>query len=169
MIRARQVTKRWLIGSNPRRTLLRMAVLSGLTVLVFRFGLLPLKLEGESMAPTYTSGGVNLANRLSYVFSEPERGDVVAVRLRDSGRRVFLLKRIVGLPGERIAFQGGRLLVNGQPQIEPYLSYSSDWNSAEVLCEADEYFVVGDNRSMPIEQHTLGRARLSRIVGKVLF
>ncbi len=161
--------RRILLGRRPRRTLVRAAILAGVCVLIFRFVLVPLRLDGRSMEPTFSHGGFALANRLAYLSSTPQRGDVVAVRLRDSGRSIFYLKRVVGLPGESIGFQKGRLTVDGVPQPEPYLVYESEWNRDPVLCGANEYFVVGDNRSMPIENHIFGRTYQSRIVGKVIF
>lgn len=161
--------KRLILGGNLRRTLIRAGILAVLTILVFRFVLAPLRLDGTSMEPTYSHGQIAVANRLAYVNSGPERGDVVAVRMRNSGRSIFLLKRVVGLPGESVGFQDGKVSIDGVPLEENYLTYESDWHRAPVLCEANEYFVVGDNRSMQIEQHTFGRTTLSRIVGKVIF
>ena len=161
--------KRLIIGANLRRTLLRAGLLLVLTVLLFRFVFAPLRLDGTSMEPTFNHGQIALANRLAYIHHGPERGDVVAVRMRNSGRSIFLLKRVVGLPGERIGFQEGKVTVDGVRLEEDYLSYDSDWNRPPVLCETREYFVVGDNRSMPIRQHSFGRTTMSRIVGKVIF
>jgi signal peptidase I len=121
------------------------------------------------MEPTFHHGDLALANRLAYVGGEPARGDVVAVRLRESGRGIFYLKRVVGLPGERIGFSHGQLMVNGSLVEEPYLVYPTDWEMPPVLCASDEYFLVGDNRSMPIEDHSFGRIRRSLILGKVIF
>lgn len=163
------LVRRLLVGASLRRTLIRCAVLIGFCVVLFRFVLAPLRLDGISMEPTYLHGQVSIANRLAYLNRSPERGDVVAVRMRESGRSLFLLKRVVGLPGERIGFENGKVTVDGVPLSEGYLTYDSNWNRDPVLCEANEYFVVGDNRSMSIESHTFGRTTRSRIVGKVLF
>jgi signal peptidase I len=78
------------------------------------------------------------------------------------------LKRIVGLPGESIAFVDGRLLVNGRILDEPYEKSSCDWNAEAVTLGTNEYFVVGDNRTMPKEEHTFGKAERNRIVGRAL-
>ena len=91
------------------------------------------------------------------------------MRLRDSARSVFLLKRVVGLPGETIGFENGQLIVDGIAQEEPYLVFESNWDREAVSCAENEFFIVGDNRSMPITQHLFGRTQQSRIVGKVLF
>ncbi|HKK17986.1 MAG TPA: signal peptidase I [Opitutales bacterium] len=163
------IFKRLFLGGNLRRTLIRAGLLVVLTVLVFRFVLAPLRLDGSSMEPTFKHGQIAVANRLAYLNEAPKRGDVVAVRMRNTGRSIFLLKRVVGLPGEMIGFEAGKVTVDGERLEEDYLTFDSDWDRDPVRCEANEYFVVGDNRSMPIEQHSFGRTSLKRIVGKVIF
>jgi signal peptidase I len=149
-------------------TLTRAAVLAVTCLVVFKFVLIPVRLSGGSMAPTY-GNGINLVNRLAYRSKGPARGDVVAVRFRPTGRSVLYMKRVVGLPGERIGFRDGRVTVNDELIEESYLRFPSDWNVAPVLCGPDEYFVVGDNRSMPPEDHEHGRARRALIAGRMLW
>ena len=76
---------RWLqivvIGRNPKVTLVRVAVLIVTCFVVFRFILLPARIEGISMLPTYKDRSVNFVNRLAYRWHEPRRGDVVGIRL----------------------------------------------------------------------------------------
>lgn len=157
-----------LIGRNPRMTLVRAVGVAVLAWVVFKFMLLPIRVEGPSMAPTYRSGSINFINRLAYWRSQPHRGDVVGVRY--SGHSIMLLKRVVGLPGETVEFVDGQLLINGQPLSEPYLKYESHWTARPQHYQLgpDEYYVVGDNRSMPYELHEKGAARRERIVGRVL-
>lgn len=119
------------------------------------------------MDPTYRSGSFNLVNRLSYAFAEPSRGDVVAIRL--AGPSVVLVKRIVGLPGERVRIDEGVLHVNGMPLDEPYVRERRPWNVPEVALGPQEYFVVGDNRGMPAKSHSFGAVDRARIRGRVLF
>ena len=119
------------------------------------------------MEPTYRNGSVNFVNTLRYRFHEPRRGDIVAIIL--AGRRVMLLKRIVGLPGERLAFRDGALIINGHPVPEPYLKSGYDWNMPELEVGPDEFFVVGDNRQMPLEVHLHGRVKRYKVVGGPLF
>jgi len=116
--------------------------------------------------PTYQDGRVNFVNRLAYLFHEPRRGDVVSIRL--AGLHVMYMKRIVGLPGETVAFDDGHVLIDGRILDEPYVRRPCHWERKAVTLGPDQYFVVGDNRSMPIEDHTMGETRRERIVGKVL-
>ena len=159
--------QRALIGRHPRRTLVRIILLAVTSLILFRYVLLPVRVSGGSMLPTYQENGVNFVNRLAYLFHEPRRGDVVAVRLLAGAHRLYL-KRIVGLPGETVAFHHGRLLINGQPLAEPYVKFPCDWNQNPVPVGPDQYYLVGDNRDNPREGHEQGRAARALIIGKVL-
>ncbi len=119
------------------------------------------------MEPTYHNGGVNFCWRLRYLFSEPKRHDVVAVRL--AGSKVMLLKRVVAREGERVEFRDGKLFVDGRQIEEPYVRYPCTWNLSPRQVEKDSIYVVGDNRSMPIESHHFGQAPKSRVIGGPLW
>ena len=84
-----------------------MLVLAGISFVTFKWVLIPIRTQGVSMLPTYSSGTFNLVNRLSYVglHAEPKRGDIVAIRL--AGPNVVYVKRIVGMPGERVSIVEG--------------------------------------------------------------
>jgi signal peptidase I len=154
-----------LIGRNPNRTLVRIVVLVITSVVVFRYALLPIRVEGESMLPAYRNGGVHFVNRLAYLFHEPQRGDVIAIRY--AGIHMMLMKRIVALPGENVAFHEGHVFINGRELAEPYAT-RSNWELEPGIMRPDEYYVVGDNRSMPEGDHTKGGALRYRIIGKVI-
>jgi signal peptidase I len=161
-------------GRSLKVTLLRAVVWAAICVVVFKILLVHVRVDGISMLPTCPDQSVYWVNRLAYVRHAPQRGDVVAIRFikMDStiGRLeppgVMLLKRIIGLPGETVAFVDGRVLINGEILDEPYEKSGYNWNCAPVTLGPDEYYVVGDNRSMPPEYHTHGKCERSRIVGK---
>ncbi len=171
---------RWLrivlIGRNPKVTLVRAAVLAVVCVLGYKASLLHIRVEGISMLPAYQDGSAHYVNRLAYVWHKPQHGDVVAIWFSrveaNTATRLFktphvmLLKRIIGLPGETVAFVNGQVLIDGQALEEPYEKLPCDWNRPPEKLGPDEYFVVGDNRSMPQELHTLGKVERNRIVGK---
>ena len=159
--------QRVLIGRNPKFTLVRIGVLVAVSVVVFKLVLVPIHVEGGSMLPTYRDRSVNFVNRLAYTFHEPQRGDVVAIGLL-AGSHVMYMKRIVGLPGETVAFHKGRLYINGQPMDEPYVKLPGDWERPPEQVGPDQYYVVGDNREMAWEGHTQGRAKRENIVGKIV-
>ena len=158
---------RVLIGRNPKRTLVRIVVLVAVCFVGFKFVLVPIRVNGGSMLPTYKEHGVNMVYRLAYLFHEPRRGDVVAIGLT-AGAHVMYMKRIVGLPGETVAFSKGRLFINGKALEEPYVKLPCSWEHEPEQVGPDQYYVVGDNRDMPWADHMHGKAPRARIVGKVL-
>ena len=158
---------RLFLGSHPRRTLARVAILVVISYALFNWVLIPVRTDGISMEPTYASGRLNLVNRLSYRARTPARGDIVAIRL--AGLHVLYIKRIIALPGERIAIVDGQVEVDGAPLFEPYVQHRRPWQLPEVQLGPAEYFVVGDNRGMNAVDHTFGRIDGFRIVGKVVF
>jgi signal peptidase I len=156
-----------LIGRKPLVTLIRIAVLILTTVFIFKFVLLPpVRITGPSMSPTLREGSIHLVSRLAYLRHGPRRGDIVSIRL--AGNSIMYMKRVVGEPGETVAFSDGRLLVNGQAMDEPYVRSPCRWNMPPQTLGPREYFVVGDNRVMAIDDHYFGIATRERIVGKLL-
>ncbi len=158
--------QRLVYGKNPQWTLVRVIIWIVLLVIGSQFIVRPVKVQGISMLPTYRDGRVNFVFKLAYKFREPARGDVVAIRF--AGEHIMLLKRIIGLPGETVGFFRGKVIVDGEFLDEPYLKTPSDWTRKPVTLGPDEFFVVGDNRSMPKEDHVFGVAKRERIVGKAL-
>jgi signal peptidase I len=154
---------RMIAGANPRRTFIRAGLLVVTAYVVFGHVLMPVRGVGVSMEPTIEQGDLLFINQLTYRFRSPQRGDIVAVRV--AGRSVVYVKRLLGLPGDRVGFIGGVLWRNGEPVDEPYARTRDDWQLDEVTLGADDYFVVGDNRSMPMVQHDFGTATRDRLIG----
>jgi len=161
------LTRRIVFGRHPRRTLVRVVVLAGISFITFGWVLIPVRAEGISMLPTFESGSLHLVSRVAYSYARPSRGDVIAIRL--AGPHVLYVKRIIALPGERVAFINGQVYVNGAVLNEPYVRNRRMWDVPEVTLTQREYFVVGDNRGMRAADHDFGRVDVSRIVGKLLF
>ncbi len=173
---SRSWVRRAIFGRNLKWTLLRLVVWAVLCVVVFKLLFVHIRVDGISMLPTCPDQSVCWVNRLAYAWHPPQRGDVVAIRFIQTDKAIsrleppgiMLLKRIIGLPGETVAFVNGRVLINGTILDEPYESedYPCYWNSAPVTLGSNQYYVVGDNRSMPPENHTHGACERNQIVGK---
>lgn len=161
------IWQRLVFGRNPRRTLIRAAVLAGVCFVVFKFLLLPIRIHGISMEPAYRDGGINLVNRLSYLWRKPKRGDVVAVKT--SGLHIMYLKRVIALPGESVAIEKGVVVIDGKPLAEPYVKRREPWELAPVKLEPDHYLVIGDNRGMDQRLHWFDAIPLNKIAGKVFW
>src|SRR5436190_444308 len=97
-------------GVNPHRTLLRVLVWGIGCVTCFHHMLLPIRIVGSSMYPTYNDGALNMINKMTYHASTPQKGDVIALRWEGE----LLLKRIVATPGDLVTIHNGRMRVNGE-------------------------------------------------------
>ncbi len=146
---------------------MRIAIVAAVSFLVFHYLTPPFCIDGESMAPTYRSGGLTLGWQPAYTFAEPRRGDIVIIRM--AGDRVTLLKRIVALPGEEIEFRNGKVFIDGRKLEEPYVKKKGDWNLESRTVEEGHYYVIGDNRSGRMEEHVFGQVERSRIIATPLW
>jgi signal peptidase I len=79
------------------------------------------------------------------------------------------VKRIIGLPGERIAITRGQVEVDGTPLEESYVVHRRPWDLPEIALGPREYFVVGDNRGMNAVDHEFGGVDRDRIAGRIVF
>lgn len=146
---------------------MRVLVLAATSFVIFKWVLVPIRTEGSSMLPTYAPDRFNLVNRLAYRGAQPARGDVIAIQM--AGPHVLYVKRVIGIPGERVSINDGFVSINGVALPEPYVKFRRPWRVDEVTLGPNEYFVMGDNRGMSIGDHDFGRVEVSRILGKVVF
>ncbi|MDE7330895.1 MAG: signal peptidase I [Lachnospiraceae bacterium] len=142
-------------------------------VIVFAVGL-KISMIGVSMEPTLYNGQEVLINRFVYKMMSPKRGDVVAFLPNGNPNSHHYLKRVVGLPGERIQIIGGYLYINGEP-LEEGETYDKIVDAGiaenEILLENDEYFVMGDNRNVSEDSRSgnIGPVSKSMITGRAWF
>ena len=119
------------------------------------------------MAPTLRQGDYVLVRTHDALARRPQRGDIVVVAM-PTGRQV---KRIVGLPGERVAFTEGLLLVDGHRLTEPYLRGLPPYlglQDAEFALARNEYFVMGDNRPHSTDSRHCGPVTRASIAGRTI-
>ncbi|MBE6402658.1 MAG: signal peptidase I [Lentisphaerae bacterium] len=161
-----QIIKNFFLPKLNKFFFIRLGITIVLAVVIFKFLLVPCVISGSSMEPTVHSSGFTFCWRGGFWFRQPRRGDIVIIKYDNN---IYFLKRVVGLPGETVSFRDGKLYINGNPLDEPYVKYSSDWNMTPVKVGENEFYVVGDNRSMHIAQHQKGAVRAKRILGTMAF
>jgi signal peptidase I len=157
--------------------LLQAVVFTALLVLGVRSLMLNFRVEGISMQPTFESGQVLLVNRaayfhvdwqplarllptraqgtISYLFGGPQRGDVVIFHSPVQPGTDYI-KRIIGLPGDRVAVSDGSVYVNDTALKEPYIQIPADYRfpaTGSTSVPTDSYFVLGDNRPESLDSH----------------
>lgn len=159
-------------GAERRRaTPVELALMLLISVLVM-FGLVrPFVVEvfhipSESMSPTLEAGDRVLAAKFAYRLGEPNRGDL-AVFESESG---VAIKRVVGLPGDRVEIRDGVLFINGERRREPYVDYGlTDSNFyGPIKVPEGHVFVLGDNRSNSRDSRAFGPVPLEDLEGRAL-
>jgi signal peptidase I len=139
--------------------LLVMLLFVGVRVVVQNF-----RVEGPSMQPTLTTGEFLWVNKAAYlrwngqyVLGGPRRGDIAVLRSPDTSDDVDLIKRIIGMPGDRLRIAHGEVFINDQLLDESYIrfqgSYTYPASGHDVTVPADQYFVLGDNRPNSRDSH----------------
>src|SRR5438105_15505780 len=117
------------------RELLQTLLLMCVVFLCVRVALQNFRVEGPSMRPTLASGEFLWVNKAAYfvlngqyVLGGPQRGDIAVLRSRDDSDNVELLKRIIGMPGDRLRVQHGQVFINGEALDEPYVRLHATYN-----------------------------------------
>ncbi|WP_017297002.1 signal peptidase I [Nodosilinea nodulosa] len=146
----------------------------GLSVLL-AFGLRTFVAEAryipsESMLPTLEINDRLIIDKVSYDFTDPQRGDIVVFHPPESlGQKEAFIKRLMGLPGDVIEVKNGQLFVNGEPQKEPYIAAKPDYQYGPVTVPPDSYLVLGDNRNKSFDSHYWGFVPKDHLIGRAVF
>lgn len=131
----------------------------------------PFIVNGESMTPTFENNDYLIIDRLSYRFDEPKRGDVIVFKYPLDESRYFI-KRIVGLPGEKVLVENSKVTIfneeypNGFKLEEPYVAFTRS-DVIEMEVQNGEYFVMGDNRFASSDSRIWGTLPKYEIIGRV--
>lgn len=122
-----------------------------------------------SMYPTLKDSEVVFLSKISYWFNEPASGDIIVFSRKTAEKNY--VKRIIGVPGDKIEIKSGMVYRNGVLLDEPYLNGMTTWGTVSVEVPENKYFVLGDNRKDSIDSRSssIGYVDRSEIMGKVVF
>ena len=134
----------------------------------------PYIVSGNSMYPTFKNGEYLVVDQLTYRFAEPQHGDVIVFRFPNNPSQ-FFIKRIIGIPGETVRIENGKLFIaRGEdearveiPVAEPYAGPGS-FDSKTLALGDNEYFVMGDNRGASLDSRSWGPLSRDLIRGRAL-
>lgn len=150
------------------RTVVRVTVqLIALALIGIAFFMRIPQVSGPSMEPRVRSGEIVVINTLAYRFGPIRRGDVIALHHETPTPETYL-KRVVALPGERIAIDAGVVEINGAPLEEPYVSFRDKRSIAARTVPANAVFVLGDNRAESEDSRDWGPIDEHDVIGKSL-
>ena len=130
----------------------------------------PVRVEGTSMLPMLEDQDRLFINKLAFRVGEIHRGDVV-VFLYPHDETKSYIKRVIAVPGDRIRIDHGQVEVNGRPLVEPYVParFSDERSEPEMTIPPEEYFVMGDHRSISSDSRDFGPVERKLIYGKAAF
>lgn len=154
---------------NTRGLLLELAEVAALALglyLVIWFSLQTVHVIGLSMYPTVDDQDYLIALKLPYRFHAPQRGDIVIMRDPYDPTRDFI-KRVIGVPGDRIVLRDGKVFINEHQVSEPYIvqPWSDSWppSGQEQKLGPDQFFVMGDNRNHSSDSRMFGSINRNQI------
>jgi len=164
------------IVPNPSRAMvlsvwLRDLIISlAISCFIIIFLYQPVKVEGTSMMPSLEDQERIFVNKFVYRIESIQRGDIIVFRYPRDPSKSFI-KRVIGLAGDRIQIDAGRVYVNGTAIDEDYVprSYEDERSYPEIVVPSDSYFVLGDHRSLSNDSRDFGPVGQTYIYGKAVF
>jgi signal peptidase I len=145
-----------------------ISVMASFFIITFLYQ--PVKVEGTSMQPELRDQDRLFVNKFAYNFEKISRGDVVVFYYPRDTQKSYI-KRVIGLPDDNIRIDDGRVFVNGQRIDESYVPkrFRDVRSMADMVVPQDEYFVMGDHRSISSDSRDFGPVTRKLIYGKAAF
>lgn len=149
---------------------IRVYIIIILIVLLIKvFVVAPIRVNGESMMGTLYHKDIMILDKISYRFSPIKRFDIVVVKYKDD----YLIKRVIGLPGEHIEYKNNKLYVNGKAMKENFSHMRTNDFKIDSLGSSkipkNQYLVLGDNRTNSLDSRMIGFIKSNQISGKTSF
>ncbi|MFA6591515.1 MAG: signal peptidase I [Patescibacteria group bacterium] len=153
--------------------IVQIAVLALVIIVITRhFLILPFIVKGASMEPNFHDNEYLIVDEVTFRLRDPERGEIIVFH-PPGNEKQYYIKRVIGLPGEKVNVGGGRVTIsnkefpNGVPLPEEYLTQPTIGQPDELTLGANQYFVMGDNRDHSLDSRVFGAVPRGNIVGRV--
>ena len=153
---------------------IKIVVISLIVIVAIRtYVMQPFFVSGKSMEPNFHDGDYLIVDEISYRLDEPKRGDVIIFRYPKNTKE-FFIKRIIGLPGERVEIEDSRITIYNNENQEGIMLDENIYipletkttGSYDTILKDDEYYVLGDNRNASADSRIWGVLEEHFIVGK---
>jgi signal peptidase I len=147
-----------------------LIISAGISILIITFLYQPVRVEGTSMLPRLEDHDRLFINKFVYHIESIQREDVVVFHYPRDPEKSYI-KRVIGLPGDRVSIDLGRVWVNGVPLKENYVPerYRDSRSMPEIVVPDDCYFMMGDHRSISSDSREFGPVERDLIYGKAVF
>lgn len=125
-----------------------------------------------SMLPTLQINDRLIVDKLGYHFKDPQRGDIVVFSPTDTLEKQnfhdAFIKRVIGLPGDKVEVKDGRVFINDKPLDEDYIADRPQYQYGPITVPQDQYLVLGDNRNNSYDSHYWGFVPRDHIIGRAI-
>lgn len=162
---------RKVISENARLVIVALAIALSVRFFIAE----PRYIPSPSMVPTLAVGDRLLVEKVSYRMRSPQRGEIIVFEPPPqlqaygySSQQAFI-KRVIGLPGQRVEVMNGRVIVDGKALEEPYILDTPEYEMSPVEVPADSLFVMGDNRNDSNDSHIWGTLPQKNALGQAVF
>lgn len=155
-------------GENLRLILIALVI----ALLLRTFVAEPRYIPSDSMLPTLEQGDRLLVEKVSYHFQPPQRGDIIVfrppVQLQRQGYQTnqAFIKRVIARAGDTVRVANGSVYLNGEPQVEPYISAPPNYQWGPARVPPDRLMVMGDNRNNSNDSHVWGFLPVENVIGR---
>jgi signal peptidase I len=155
-----------LFAAWVRDLIISLAISAFIIVFLYQ----PVKVEGTSMMPSLDDQERIFINKFVYRIEPIQHGDIIVFRYPRDPAKSFI-KRIIGIAGDHVRIENGRVYLNGKQLVEDYVPrmYEDDRSYPDVVVPPDSYFVLGDHRSLSNDSRDFGPVDASYIYGKAVF
>ena len=155
--------------NKKKKEIIEYIVLIVVILLIRTYLFVPIMVSGNSMVPTLNNGDVMILNKFSYLVNDIKRFDIVVVDYENE----YIIKRVIGLPGDYVEYKNDILYVNGKKIKEEYdREYTEDFNLNDLSIEKianNYYLVLGDNRPISKDSRKIGLIDKKNIKGTTNF
>lgn len=154
---------------NIKKDILEYALIILVVIIIRVFLFTPIRVEQKSMFPTLHPNDIMVLNKIGFSLGGVKRFDIVVIKTKEE----YIIKRVIGLPGEYIEYKNNKLYINNKVVQESFINIDTDDFILEVIghetIPKNKYFVVGDNRGNSTDSRIIGLIDKKDIIGKTNF